>query len=232
MSPGLGIRSALAAAADQSVRRAADSLLRQQHPSGYWCAELTADSTLESDYILLELWMNPPVGGVWNPPARARIERAMRSILARQLPDGGFNIYPHGPSEVSATVKAYVALKLGGLNPADPRLQRARECILALGGIQAANSYVKINLGLFDLYPRAYVPTVPPEMMLLGNFIYEMSSWTRAIVIPLSIVQSSNPHRPVPAGFTVNELFLPGKSLSLRQPEEEMFSWKTFFRKK
>ena len=87
-------------------------------------------------------------------PAADRPRRA--SILARQLPDGGFNIYPQGPSEVSATVKAYFALKLAGLAYEDERLARARERILALGGIQAANSYVKVNLSLFGLYPREY----------------------------------------------------------------------------
>ena len=127
----------------------------------------------------------------------------MRSILARQLPDGGFNIYAEGPSEISATVKAYTALKLAGLAYDDPNLARARERILALGGMQAANSYVKINLSLFNLYPREATPAIPPEMMLLGNLIYEMSSWTRAIVIPLSIVHAMNPQRPVPAGFSL-----------------------------
>ena len=84
---------------------------------------------------------------------------------------------------------------------------RLRDCILSLGGIQAANSYVKINLSLFGLYPRAYVPTVPPELVLLpGNILYEMSSWTRAIVVPLSIVQAIGGTRPVPLGFHLNEL--------------------------
>ena len=171
-------------------------LLRTQYEPGYWWAELTADTTLESDYILLQLWLHPPVDGVWNPPTRPLIDKAVESILARQLPDGGFNIYPQGPSDVSATVKAYFALKLAGLDYNDPRLTRARERILALGGIQAANSYVKINLSLFDLYPREHAPTIPPEIVLFGKFIYQMSSWTRAIVIPLSIVHAHEPATP------------------------------------
>src|SRR6185503_15073999 len=101
-----------------------------------------------------------------------------------------------------ACVKAYFALKLGGLHVEDPRMQRLRERILALGGIQAANSWVKVNLSLFDLYPRQYCPSIPPEVSLLPfNLLYQMSSWTRAIVISLSIVHASNPHRPVPEGF-------------------------------
>ena len=105
-------------------------------------------------------------------------------------------MYVKGPSDVSATVKAYFALKLAGIPYDDPRLSRARERILALGGIQAANSYVKINLSLFDLYPRDFVPSVPPEITLLGNVLYQMSSWTRAIVIALAIVHAHNPRRP------------------------------------
>ncbi|MCC6859354.1 MAG: squalene--hopene cyclase [Bryobacterales bacterium] len=229
MSPGLETSDAPGSSVSQAVRRAADLLLREQHTQGYWCARLSADTTLESDYILLQLWLHPPAGGRWNPPSRPLIDLAAKSILARQLPDGGFNIYPHGPAEISASVKAYFALKLAGLSPDDPRLARARERILALGGIQAANSYVKINLSLFDLYPRAHVPRVPPELMLLGNLVYEMSSWTRAIVVPLSIVQGSGGRRPAPAGFTLQELFLPGRSLGFRKPGDGMVSWRSFF---
>src|ERR1700733_14128846 len=145
-----------------AVRKAAASLLSRQSSEGYWWADLTADTTLESDYVLLELWLNPPQNGVWNPPAMPRIAKAARSILDRQLPDGGFNIYAHGPSEISATIKAYTALKLSGIAVDDPNLVRARERILALGGLQSANSYVKINLSLFGLYPREHAPSIPP----------------------------------------------------------------------
>jgi squalene-hopene/tetraprenyl-beta-curcumene cyclase len=65
-------------------------LVSLQHPEGHWCGELTADSTLESDYILLQLWMYSPQGdGSWHPPTKNRIEKACRQILQRQMPDGG-----------------------------------------------------------------------------------------------------------------------------------------------
>ena len=83
--------------------------------AGLLAGGLTADTTLESDFILLELWRHPPENGVWNPPTRPLIDKAVRSILARQLPDGGFNIYAQGPSEINATIKAYTALKFAGL---------------------------------------------------------------------------------------------------------------------
>ncbi len=189
MTPTIAIADNLVRAIPATLQKAVANLLGQQDARGYWCGELTADTTLESDYILLQLWMHPPVAGVWNPPTMPLVQKAAQSILSRQLPDGGFNIYQHGPTEVSATVKAYFALKLSGLPVDDPRLARARECILARGGMQAANSYVKINLSLFDLYPREDCPTIPPELMLLGKFIYQMSSWTRAIAISISIVR-------------------------------------------
>ena len=230
MSPSLQVADALLSACAQAQRRAVNYMLGLQHRDGYWWADLTADTTLESDFILLELWRHPPQNGVWNPPTRPLIEKAVQSILARQLPDGGFNIYANGPSEISATIKAYTALKLAGLAYDDPNLARARERILALGGLQRANSYVKVNLSLFGLYPRKHTPSIPPEFMLLGNFIYEMSSWTRAIVIPLSIVHALNPQRPVPAGFTLQELILEGAPFEFPN-NEGFFSWRNFFLK-
>ncbi|HEY2842951.1 MAG TPA: squalene--hopene cyclase [Bryobacteraceae bacterium] len=227
-SPSLQIADTLIAASSAALRSAAEYLLSRRDGQSYWCGELTADTTLESDFILLELWRHAPQSGVWNPPSRGLIDKAVHSILARQLPDGGFSIYEKGPSEVSASIKAYVALKLGGLAFDDANLTRLRERILALGGLQAANSYVKINLSLFGLFPREHTPSIPPELNLFGNVIYEMSSWTRAIVTPLSILHSMNPNRPVPQGFNVDELMVPGVSLEFRD-NEKFLSWGNFF---
>jgi squalene-hopene/tetraprenyl-beta-curcumene cyclase len=230
MTPSLQIGEALLDSARETMRRGASYLLSRQTLQGFWLADLTADTTLESDFILLELWRHPPENGVWNPPTRDLVDKAVSSILARQLPDGGFNIYAHGPSEINATIKAYTALKLAGLATDDSHLSRARERILALGGLQAANSYVKVNLSLFGLYPRQHAPTIPPELILLGRLIYEMSSWTRAIVIPLSVLHAMNPCRPVPAGFNLQELFAAG--VALQFPNNEGFwSWRNFFLK-
>ncbi len=207
---------ALQAPSEVAARKAAQALLLRQDPTGYWQGNLTADATLESDYILFQLWRYPPSAAAWDPPSRARIRKAARSILDRQLPDGGWNTYVDGPAEVNATARAYTALKMAGLPPSDPAMDRARTRVLALGGLQACNSYTKINLSLFGLYPRKYVPSVPPEILLIpGNLLYEMSSWTRAILVPLSIVQALGCQRSVPAGLTVEELYVPGKSLAM-----------------
>ena len=126
-------------------------------------------------------------------------------------------------------MKAYFALKVAGLAADDARMARARDRLLALGGLQRANSYVKINLSLFGLYPREQCPSVPPEMILLpGKFLYRMSAWTRAIVVPLAIIHAHNPCRPVPEGFTLEELWLKNSPFTYEH-EEKFLSWRSFF---
>jgi squalene-hopene/tetraprenyl-beta-curcumene cyclase len=229
MKSGLQTSESVSLAAGEAIRKASASLLKKQTAEGFWWADLRADSTLESDFILMELWLYPPVNGVWNPPTRPQIDRAVASILARQLEDGGFNIYLNGPSEINASIKAYFALKLAGISPEDERMCRLRDRIIELGGLQGANSYVRVNLSLFGLFPREACPAIPPEIILLPfKFIYQMSSWTRAIVIPLSIIHAANVQRPVPTGFNVEELYLPGAPMHpARDPH--FFSWRNCF---
>jgi squalene-hopene/tetraprenyl-beta-curcumene cyclase len=230
MSPTLQVNDILLSAAQQRIRRAANHLLSLQHEDGYWCALLTADTTLESDYILLQLWMHAPdASGAWNPPNKGQVQRAAERIPSRQLPDGGFNIYVKGPSEISASVKAYFALKVAGVSVNDERMVRLRERIISLGGIQAANSYTKVNLSLFDLYPREGTPSIPPEIMLLpGKLLYQMSSWTRAIVVALAIVHAHDPKRPVPAGFNLDEIFIAGENTGF-EGTDSWLSWRKTF---
>src|SRR5215472_15743127 len=229
MKAALLVEKNLEAAALEAARKSAQYVISLQAGNGHWCGELTADSTLESDYILFQLWLYPPKDGTWTPATRPLINKAVCSILERQLPDGGFNIYVKGPSEISASVKAYTALKLAGVNPEHSSMRKLRERILALGGIQAANSYVKVNLSLFDLYPRQHCPSIPPEVVLLPfDFVYQMSSWTRAIVVSLSLIHAANPRRPVPAGFHLSELWLPGVDPGFRR-DSCLFSWRNTF---
>jgi squalene-hopene/tetraprenyl-beta-curcumene cyclase len=110
-------RDALAEKAGMVADHAAAAVLALQKPEGYWCGDLLGDSTLESDYVLLQLWLHPPDGGPWRPPSWDRILRARAAVLREQGRDGGFPIYPDGPGEINATVKAYAALKLAGLAP-------------------------------------------------------------------------------------------------------------------
>ena len=200
-----------------ALHKASEYLFAQQAPDGFWCGELTADTTLESDYILLQLWLHQPEGAAWNPPSRTRIDKAARSILERQLPDGGFNIYSGGPSEVSATVKAYSALKLAGIPPDAEPLRRARERILALGGLQAANSYVKINLSLFGLYPRKLRPHRSARDRHAAGQRALRDVLVDALHPGAALHRAGARRQPqgAPDGFTVDELLLPGVSLAL-----------------
>ena len=195
-----------------SIASASDYLLARQSAKGYWVGELEADTSLESDYILLQLWLYPPGDdGVWSPPTASRIQSAARYILSRQLPDGGWSIYPGGPANVSASVKAYLTLRLAGYEASDARLRNARTRVIDLGGVESSNSYTKIYLSYFELYDRNKTPTIPPELFLLPNStrltVYDMSSWTRAIIAPLAILGARGASRPVPAGVTIRELF-------------------------
>ncbi|MEO8026777.1 MAG: squalene--hopene cyclase [Bryobacteraceae bacterium] len=200
----------------RAAQASADALLGLQSPEGFWCGELTADSTLESDYILLQLWLHPAAPtGKWNPPSRVRIDKAVRAILDRQQPDGGWSIFPGGGAEVNATARAYTAMKIAGVDPASEPMRMARDRVLALGGLQACNSYTKLNFSLFGLYPRKHVATVPPEIVLApGDLLYEMSSWTRAIIVPLSVVQALGKVKRPPNGIEVDELLHPHKKMS------------------
>ncbi len=166
------------------IQRAVDHLLSLQAPEGYWVGELEADTTLESDYIFFL--------HVLGKLDDRRCVKLANYIRRRQLPDGGWNIYAGGPSELNATVKAYVALKLAGDSPAAPHMARARCQIHELGGVEATNSYTRLYLALGGVLPWSYVPAIPPELILLPSWfflnIYSMSSWTRAIVVPLMLV--------------------------------------------
>jgi squalene-hopene/tetraprenyl-beta-curcumene cyclase len=194
-----------------AVDRACSHLLALQSGEGYWLGELEADTTLESDYILLQLWLDPPAPGQpWQPRDADKIHHAARYIRDRQTATGGWNIYPGGPDNLNASVKAYFALKLAGDGTETPHMQKARRAILDLGGIEHVNSYTGIYLSFFGLYDRNLTPTVPPELILLppGAYlnVYEMSCWSRAILAPLSILSAVKPLKPVPAGFSLAEL--------------------------
>ena len=224
---GVHIGASLSSTAEKTAAAARQAILSQRQPEGFWWADLKADTTLESDYILLQLWLHRAVKGEWHPPTRSNIDACAQEILRRQLADGGFSVYPGGPADVSATVKAYFALKVAGLAADQPAMQKARATILALGGLQAVNSYTKINLSFFGLYPDAGVPQVPAELLFAGDLMYRMSAWTRAIVVPLSIVQALSERREVPEGLNLDELLLPNVPVTL-EPQGKL-AWRNFF---
>ncbi len=210
-----------------AIAAAQQNLLSRQKPDGHWCEELTADSTLCSDYVLFMHWR-----GKVNRDIEAK---CVAHIRRRQLHDGGWNIYEGGPSEINACVKAYFALKLAGHSPDDPWMVEARANILRLGGIPRMNTYSKLYLALLGQFPWKYLPIIPIEIVLLPDWlyfnIYDLSSWSRAMLIPLGIINHFKPTRALPEHLQLHELYPVGtedKDFSL--PRDPRFlAWKNFF---
>ena len=215
--------SRVAAAMDAARRH----LFSVQYEEGYWCGELEADTTLESDYILLHTLL-----GTGNPE---HLAAAAREIIRHQNEDGGWPIYEGGPSNISASVKAYFGLKLSGYSNTHPVLQRATGCILALGGVTEVNTFTKLYLCFFGQYDYNAVPAIPPEIVLFPNWfwfnIYEISSWSRAILVPLSIAYAKKPFKKIPAEMGIEELFPGGRDncdMHLKWSQKKV-SWRNFF---
>jgi squalene-hopene/tetraprenyl-beta-curcumene cyclase len=186
----------------RAIRATQAFLTSIQKDDGHWCGELEGDTILASEYVLTMVFLDRTED--------RRLRKAANYIRQKQLPEGGWAIYPHGPAEVSASVKAYFVLKLVGDDPQAPHMERARRAILELGGIEACNSFTKIYLAIFGQYDWDKVHAVPPEIILLPRWfyinIYEMSSWSRAIIVPLSLIWAHKPSCPVPAHASIAEL--------------------------
>ncbi len=200
-------------------------LLDQQHDDGYWVGELEGDTILESEYVLLLAYL-----GRLNDPVCAK---ACRYIREKQLPEGGWAIYPGGPFEVSASVKAYFALKLLGAATDDPVLSRARAAILGAGGAQASNSFTRFYLALLGQLDYDDCPSVPPELVLLPSWLNfslaAMSAWTRTIVVPLSIISAFKPVHPLAPEQGVAELFRADLPRKLSRRTRQPISWANLF---
>ena len=212
---------------ETAIRRSQNYLLREQKPEGYWVGELMVDSTIVSDTIAYHHW-NGKVDKQWQ-------RKAVNHIFSMQLPDGGWNIYHGGPAEVNATIKAYLALKLAGIPATDHRLLRARSIALSLGGVPRMNTFSKLYLALLGLFSWDFVPTIPCEVILIGKWFhvnfYEMSSWSRSMLVPLSIINHYKPTRPLQTPVTLEELYPEGyhvRDLALR-PDPERITWRNFF---
>ena len=211
---------------EQVIERAANYLLSIQAEEGFWKGELEADTTLESDYIY---YLH--VLGKADPE---RIAKLAHYVRQRELPEGGWSTFPGGPAELNATCKAYFALKLAGDSPDAPHLVRAKETVHRLGGLEHTNSYVRFYLALVGAVGWELVPAIPPELMLLPNWfyinIYEMSSWTRGIVIPMAILSAIRPDWRLPERARVDELFNdPSRKTAAFDWSEQLVSWRNFF---
>jgi hypothetical protein len=180
-------------------------LLGRQHADGHWRGPLEGDTILESEYILILTW----AGRLGQP----EIAGAARRILKEQLPGGGWAIHPGGPVDVSASVKAYFALKITGHDPESEPLRRARRAIDQAGGPWAVNSFTRFYLALLGQVSYDDCPAVPPEMVLLPDWfpvnLSRVSAWSRTMIVPLSLIWACKPVRRIPAESGIAELFPP-----------------------
>lgn len=211
---------------DAALRRSQDHLLGLQAPAGFWLGELEADTTITSEYLLFRRLL-----GTADPTLEAKVIRYLRE---RQSPDGSWNLYEGGAGDLSASIKAYFAMKMAGVAPTDPAMARAREWIQAHGGPVQANVFTKITLALFGQYPWGGVPAMPVEIVLLPRWsyfnIFAISYWSRTVIVPLLIVMDRRPVHPIPAEQGIEELW--AHHLHLEDPayaRKRWLSWKNFF---
>ncbi|WP_242098641.1 squalene--hopene cyclase [Sphingomonas sp. CROZ-RG-20F-R02-07] len=192
-------------AIDQAVDRAAAALAAAQQDDGHWVFELEADATIPAEYILLRHYLGEPV----DAGLEAKIGRYLRRLQSAE--HQGWSLFHAGAFDVSASVKAYYALKMIG-DPADaPHMAAARGAILAAGGAAAANVFTRIQLALFGAGPWETVPTMPPELILAPRWfpitLARMSYWARTVVVPLLVLAALKPKARNARGILVDELY-------------------------
>ncbi len=199
-------RAAPASALDQAIERACAALIAQQRADGHWCYELEADATIPAEYMLLQHYLDE---------IDDDLQRDFAVYLrATQGEQGGWPLFYGGDLDLSATVKAYFALKAAGDPPEAPHMARARAAVLARGGAAHCNVFTRIQLALFGELPWTAVPEMPVEIMLLPRWfpfhLNKVSYWSRTVIVPLLVLMALKPRARNPRGVTVRELFAPG----------------------
>ncbi|MGA3003107.1 MAG: squalene--hopene cyclase [Acetobacteraceae bacterium] len=190
-------------ALDEAIAAAAGALGRRQHDDGHWVFELEADATIPAEYVLLEHFLDRI-----DLPLQAKIGRYLHGI---QGAHGGWPLFHDGAFDISASVKAYFALKAIGDDPEAPHMRRAREAILAAGGAERTNVFTRAQLALFGQVPWRAVPVMPLEIMLLPQWfpfhLSKVSYWSRTVIVPLLVLMAKRPLARNPCDIQIPELF-------------------------
>ena len=189
---------------DDAIANAERALLMHQRHDGHYVFELEADATIPAEYVMLGHYL-----GDIDTALEPKIAVYLRRI---QNDDGGWPLYYRGASDVSATVKAYLALKLIGDEPDAPHMHRARERVLALGGAARCNVFTRIALAIFGQVPWRAVPVMPVEIMHLPSWfpfhLNKVSYWSRTVIVPLLVVMALRPRARNPRNIDIRELFV------------------------
>jgi len=185
------------------VRRGKDALISLQKPDGHWVFDLEADATIPAEYILLDHFL-----GTVNQPLHERMAVYLREI---QESHGGWPLFHRGALDISASVKAYFALKCVGDDIHAPHMVRARQAILAAGGAAKANVFTRIQMALFGAVPWRAVPVMPVEIMHLPRWfpfhLNKIAYWSRTVIVPLLVLAAKKPRAVNPRGVAIDELF-------------------------
>lgn len=214
---------AILSSLQQAIEKSQDFFISHQKEDGHWVGELEGDCLLESETILLLAFLQEEETEL--------AAKCARYLLEHQLSDGGWEMYPGAGADVTNSVKAYFALKLAGENPTSEPMQRARQRIIQLGGADQVNSFTRFYLALLGQIPYDRTPAIPPQMMFFPKWfpinIYAMSSWSRTIFVPLSIVSALQPVRTIPAEKGIRELFIapPEKWKPVQGPGQSQSIW-------
>ena len=189
---------------DILIEEMTDSLVGRQAEDGHWAFELEADATIPAEYILLNHYLDEI-----DDELESKLAEYLRSI---QEDHGGWPLYFDGDFNISASVKAYYALKMSGEDPDAPHMVRAREAILAHGGAAKANVLTRFTLALFGQVPWRATPVMWLEMLLLPKwFIFhidKVSYWSRTVMVPLMVIEALKPRAKNPRGIGIEELFV------------------------
>ena len=187
-----------------SIKKSIKYLIDQQQPDGHWVFELEADVTISAEYILLMHFVDEI-----DEELQEKIAVYIRSL---QNEDGSYSLFTDGPSDLSATVKAYYALRLAKDWTAEEHMIRAREYILANGGASQCNVFTRITLAMFGQVPWRAVPYMPVEIVMLPKWfpfhMDKMAYWSRVVMIPLLMLYSLKAKAVNPHGIDIRELFL------------------------
>jgi squalene-hopene/tetraprenyl-beta-curcumene cyclase len=212
-----------------SIESATQALLARQRADGHWVFELEADATIPAEYVLLRHYLGEPIDAA----LEAKIAVYLRRI---QGAHGGWPLFADGDLDVSATVKAYFALKMIGDSIDADHMRRAREAVLARGGAARANVFTRIMLALFGFIPWRAVPVMPIEIMLLPKWfpfhLDKISYWSRTVIVPLLVLMAKKPRARNAKGVRIDELFLePPQTIgpAPKAPQQKA-SWFWFFR--
>jgi squalene-hopene/tetraprenyl-beta-curcumene cyclase len=216
-------------ALEERIERATLALLAQQRPDGHWVFELEADATIPAEYVLLRHYLGEPVDSA----LEAKIAVYLRRI---QDDHGGWPLFRDGDVDISATVKAYFALKMIGDSVDAEHMRRARAAILSRGGAERANVFSRIMLALFGFIPWRAVPVIPVEVMLLPKWfpfhLDKISYWSRTVIVPLLVLMVKKPKARNAKGVRIDELFRsPPQSIgpTPKAPQQKAL-WFWFFR--